>query len=106
MQSAPQHEHPGSAVPETADQHGEEQAEEGAPFAVAVATQRDVQVVAQPGGEGDVPAPPEIREAPRAVGIAEVVRELEAEAEREADGAQRVAGEVTVDLAGETQHRA
>ena len=43
----------------------------------AIAAERDVQVVPQKGAQGDVPAPPEIRDAVRPVGRIEVLDELD-----------------------------
>ena len=47
--------------------------------AVAVAAERDVQVVAQPARERDVPATPEVLDGARRVGRVEVHGDLEAE---------------------------
>src|SRR5690606_22181186 len=52
---APQHEGPGRAVPQAAEHHREHQIRVGPTRTEAIASQRDVQVVAQPGRERDVP---------------------------------------------------
>ena len=68
---------------------------------MAVATERDVEVVAQPGGKGDVPATPEVGETNRRVGEAEVVRHRKTQTQRRPDRRGRVAGEVAKDLSAE-----
>ena len=70
----------------------------GPPRARAVPAQRQVQVVPEPAGERDVPAPPELGDRPRDVRVVEVLQEVEAEHPCQADGHVRVAGEVEVDL--------
>jgi hypothetical protein len=72
---------------------------------VAIAPQGDIDVVAQPGGEGDVPAAPEVSEADGCIGKAEVVRESKAQTEGRSDRGDRVAGEVAEDLSTEGQRR-
>ena len=103
VQSAPDHEGPVRAVPQAAEQHGQHQVDVGARCAAAIAAERHVEIVAQPGRQRDVPAPPEIGEADRRVRHAEVVRQAETEAQRGADRDGRVAREVAEDLAGECE---
>jgi len=79
VNAAPDDEGPGRAVPQAAEQHGEEEIHVCAGVAQAVAAERDVQVVAQPGGERDVPAPPELARVAREVGLLEVEGQLVAE---------------------------
>ena len=64
----------------------------------AVAAERDVEVVAEPGRQRHVPAAPELLHRVGDVGPAEVLREAEAEHPAEADRHVGVAGEVEVDL--------
>ncbi len=66
--------------------------------ALAVAAERDVEVVAQPARQRHVPAPPEVLERHRGIRRVEVLRELEAEQQRDADRDVRVAAEVGEDL--------
>ena len=102
VQSAPDDKRPGGAVPQAAEQHRQHQVDVGAARALAVAAQRHVEVVAQPGRQRDVPASPEVREADRRVRIAEVVDQRDAEHQRRADRRRRVAGEVAEDLSRRT----
>jgi hypothetical protein len=92
-------------VPEAADEHGGHQGEVGAYVSVAIAAEGNVDIVAEPGGESDVPAAPEVGEADGRVGKAEIVRESKPQAQGGADGGDGVAGEVAEDLPAEGQGR-
>src|SRR5436189_4775303 len=85
-------------MPETSQQHRQEEIRVGAEFALPVTTQTDVEVVAQPGGEADVPAAPEIARVERGVGQVEIDHNVEAQHARQSARQVRVTGEVTVDL--------
>ena len=52
-----------------------------------------------------MPAPPELRDAPRDVGVIEILQKVEAEHSPEADGHIGIGGEIEVDLEG-VRHRA
>ncbi len=106
MQAAPEHEAPIRAVPEASEQHGEAKIRVSARDAAAISAQRDIEIVAQPGGERDVPALPEVGESRRCVRVAKVIRQGEAEAHGDADRARRIAGEVAKDLAREGERAA
>ena len=60
MQRAPNYESPRCSVPQAAEQHRQHEIDVRPSRAAAVATERDVQIVAQPGAEADVPPLPEI----------------------------------------------
>ena len=98
VQEAPEDERPAGAVPEPAEHHGEHQVHVGARAALAVAAERDVQVVAQPARQRHVPAAPELLHRARRVRRVEVVRQLEPQQQRDADGDVGVGAEVAVDL--------
>src|SRR5438105_3309214 len=101
VQPAPGDEGPVGPVPEAPEQHGRHERRVGAARAVAIAPERNVEIVAQPRGQRDVPAAPEIREADRRIREAEVVRHGEPETQRRTYRGRRVAGEVAEDLAAE-----
>ena len=90
-------------MPQTAHSHGDEIVHIGAHGAAAVAAQRYVEIVAEPGGEGDVPAVPELAQVERLVGISEVLFQLESHQGGDADAQVAVAGEVAVNLQGIAQ---
>ena len=100
MDGAPEDEVEGCAVPKSSQQHGGEQVDVLPEFAVAVAAKRDIEVVLEPGGEADVPAPPELGDGCGLVGAVEVLRKVEAEQEGYAYCHVGVAREVAVDLQG------
>jgi len=91
VQRAPEDEADGGAVPQSAQQHRDEQVAVGAQFAFAVAAQRNVEVVAQPCGERDMPPPPEFGDGGRLVGGVEVLGEPESQQQGDADGHVRIA---------------
>lgn len=91
---------PLSTMPEAADDHDGHQVGVGAGGAEAVASERDVEVIAKKRGKGDVPAAPEFGDAGRFVGGVEVLDEVEAEEFGEPDGHVRVGREVEIDLEG------
>ena len=95
---APQHEFPLGAVPQAAQEHRQPEIQIGAPGAVPAAAQRNVQVVAEPGRQTDVPAPPEVARVQRDVRPVEVERDFIAQQQRRADGDVRIAGKIAVDL--------
>ena len=100
VRRTPEHEGPGRAVPESAQEKGEEKVRQHSGEAFAVAAQRNVQIVAQPTGQGDVPATPEVLNVGGLVGRVEVLRQVNVEEERAADGHVAVSGKVEVQLQG------
>src|SRR3546814_8661855 len=69
---APDEERPVRAMPETAEQHRQEQIAIGLGGAAAIAAERDVEIVAQPTRQAHVPAPPELGDALADVRLVEV----------------------------------
>src|SRR5690554_4264589 len=100
MERAPEHECPCRAMPDAAEKHGEEEIAIGLHLAAAIATQWYIEIVAEPGGERDVPAPPEILKARRTVGLVEVIEKAIAKQRRNADGNVAIARQVAIDLHG------
>ena len=61
MEQPPQDKMPGGSVPQAGKRHNQEQAAKAHKSAASCAfDQRYIEVVAKPGGEGDVPATPEL----------------------------------------------
>ena len=60
MESAPDDERPARAMPKAAEQHGGDQIEVASHGPFSVATQGNIEVVAQKTGQGYVPAPPKV----------------------------------------------
>src|SRR5436853_7697244 len=67
VHSPPDDEVPRRAMPEPTEEHGEDQVNVSAAESAPVSAQGDVKILAQPGGERDVPAPPEIGDRFRAI---------------------------------------
>ena len=95
---APQHVVPAGAVPEAREHERRHDVRELAAEAFARAAQRDVDVVAEPRGQRDVPAAPEVLGAARQVRMVEIDHQLEAEPARRAARDIAVGREVRVDL--------
>ncbi len=104
VDNAPEHEHEGGSVPQSCHSHRQQTVEVGAQTVVAVASERNVQVVAEPCGERDVPSAPELREVGRLVRKTEVVLQTYSQQCRQSDAYVAVAGEVAIDLHGVAQH--
>ncbi len=81
-------------MPETAQHHRGQQIESAAH---AVAAERDVDVVADPGAQAHVPAPPELLQVRRPVRPVEVLRHAQIHRLRQADRHVAVAREIVVD---------
>ena len=98
MDAAPKQEVPARAVPEAANQHDRRKVDVCADAALAVAAEGNIQVIAEPGGERQVPPPPEFCDGLRAVRRIEVLCEHESEHQAETDRHVRVTAEVEVNL--------
>ncbi len=64
------------------------------------AAQGDIHIIPEPGAQGHMPAPPELRGAAGEEGIIEVFQQVKAEDPAQADGHIAVAGEIKVNLQG------
>src|ERR1039457_1541794 len=88
-------------MPETSQEHDDHEIDCGPDPSNPVTAERKVEVIPQGGGKGNGPGLPEIRETDGRIGKPEIVFQMEAEAERRADRAGGIAGEVEKDLSGE-----
>ena len=100
VQGAPEDEVPGRAVPDTADHHGEEKVAKVPRLAHPAAAQGDIEVIPEPGTQGDMPSPPEIADAGGKVGGVEVFQQADAQQLGKAQGHAGVAAEIQIDLQG------
>ena len=89
-------------MPNACSCHGDNQVAAGAAYAVTVAAKRDVEIVAEPSGERDVPSMPELREVAAVIGEGKVLAQTDAEHCCNADADVAVAAEIQIDLHGET----
>ena len=93
---------PRGPVPQTTEDHRDEDVDQGPPFTHPVPAQRDVQVVAQPPGERHVPATPEVLDR-RAWPVGRSSSGTETEQLRGPDRDVGVAAEVRVDHASRSR---
>ena len=100
MPQAPQHKGPVGPMPKACGEKDDEFIEIGAGRSLPVAPQWDVQIVPEPGAEGDVPPPPELLDGLGGIGQVEVLQKPEAEHPAQADGHVAVTAEVEIDLQG------
>ncbi len=103
---APQDEVPRRAMPQTAEDHCQQQIAVRPERAVAIAAEREVQVAAQPVRQADVPPAPEVLWTDGEVRQVEIQRQLEAHQLCHAAGDVRVAGEIAIDLERKRDGRA
>ena len=85
-------------MPQAGAEEDEQTVQGGAAPAAAAAAEGKVQVLPEPGGEGDMPLSPEVTNGSRRIGKEKVLPDGEAEHPSHADGHVAVAGEVKVDL--------
>ena len=100
VHAAPEHEVEARTVPKPAEEHGDDEVHVLPNLSLAVAAKRNVDVVAYPGRERDVPAAPKVGDAGAAVGGVEVDGEVETQQQGNAYGHVAVAAEVTIYLHG------
>ena len=101
VQKTPQDKIPRRAVPQAGREPDEQDIQQlpGAPLPVSA--KRDIEIIAEPRAERNMPAPPEFRDAARQIGVLEVLRKPESKNPAKADGHVAVAREIIVDLQGE-----
>ena len=92
-------------MPQAGDQERDQQVQPPPAFALAVAAEGNIQVVAEPGGQRDVPARPEVADARRQIRRVEVLHQVETEDLRRADRDHGIAAEIAVDLQRKGQSR-
>ena len=101
MHRSPEHEGPHRSMPQPRDKHGEHHVQVSAKLAVTIPTQRNVDIVAKPSRQTDVPPLPEITQPGRQVRVVEI--QHQADAKQPADPASHIgiAAEIKIDLPGE-----
>ena len=95
---SPQHKVPICPVPESCCKPDDQNVEKLPPLPLPVAAERDIEIVAEPTAERNVPPPPEFRDARCDIRIVEILREPEAENAPQANGHVAVAGKVIINL--------
>ena len=103
VQGPPEEEGQPGPVPDTADQHGQQQIGVLPHPAVTAAAQGLVQAVMQPAAQGHVPAAPEVHDTRGLVGRGKILRQAQAQHEGGPHGHVRITGKVEIDLEGVAQ---
>src|SRR5699024_5824159 len=103
---APEEEGPPGPVPDAGEHPDDHQVPGQLDLGAAAAAQGNIDVVPEPGAEGDMPAPPELGDAPGDIGVVEIDHKVKAQHGAQAPGHIGVAAEVDVDLQGVGQNAA
>ncbi len=98
---SPSNERPVRPVPKSADEENNQSVAHNLPLAAPAAAERDVDVVAKPGGERNMPSAPELCHIAREIREGEVSHQPKAEQPCRPDCNIGVSREVSVDLEGE-----
>ena len=85
-------------MPEAGGRPHDQYVDEPARPALSIAAQRDIEIIAEPRAQRDMPAPPEIGDAARHIGIVEIAHEFKPEHAPQPHGHIGIAGKVKIDL--------
>ena len=99
---SPCHEVPRSTMPQSAHKHRQNQIDVSHELALAVSAKRDVDIIAQPTRQRDVPSVPELGNRRTLVRAVEVLRKVKSEQKSNSDSHIAVARKVAVNLKGKT----
>src|SRR5258708_3530681 len=100
MDRAKDDKRPICAMPETGENHSDEEISRGFPLAMCTSAERNVQIIAKPGAQADVPAAPEILKTIGEEGLAEIDHEMEAQQLSASARDIAVTAEVSINLPG------
>src|SRR5437016_128016 len=103
MVNAPEEEVPGGAVPEATESESQQPITDFAIDAVAAAANGNVDIIAYPRAQGDMPTMPEIGKVHGQVRPVEIGRELHSERPCQTDRHVAVAAEIQEDAEAECQ---
>ena len=92
---------PGGSVPQAAQDHRDHQVAVGQQLVAPASSQRNVEVIAKPAGEADVPATPELTRIRGEIRLVEIEHQVDAHQLRDSAGDVGVAGKIAVNLHGE-----
>ena len=85
-------------MPDTGQEEYDEEIDISSDLSLTVTTQGNVDIITEPGTQGDVPSSPEFTDTVATVRIVEVLLELETEHLAETDRHIRITREIKVDL--------
>lgn len=98
MVETPKEESPVGAMPKTADEKDDEGVAEDFALRDTATAEGDIDIVAEPGGEGDVPTAPEFGDVATEIGYVEIATQLKTKEFGTAYGTIAIAREIAVDL--------
>src|SRR5438552_4902272 len=104
VKSAPNNECPIRAMPKASEQHREQEIAVCLSFPMPTATQWDIQVVAQPGTQADVPPAPEILDGFGKIRLPEIDHKMETKQLRASACNAAVPAEITINLPRKSVH--
>lgn len=96
IQKPPHHIGEAGTMPQAACEEHDDLVQILAEFTLSVAAEGNVQIIAEPVGEADMPAPPQFGKAVRGQRAAEIFHQADAEHLARADGDIRTGGKITV----------
>jgi hypothetical protein len=105
MQPSPYHKGPVGPMPDTAQQKYEKDGTTPSGQAGPVAAQRNVQIIPEPGGQGNMPAGPKFTNIPGKVREVKIPHQPEPHYAGSPTGNIRIGGKVTIDLEGKEKNR-
>ena len=98
VQAAPCDERPCRSMPRPRNQHRDDHVEPTAQFSATTAAHGDIDVVAEPCGQADMPPPPEVADIDGYIRIVEIQHATEAHTARDAARHVAVSGKIEIDL--------
>ena len=98
---APDHKGRFRSVPQSADQKDDQLIAIFPGRSLSAASQGDIQIVLEPGGQGDMPSAPELAHRPGQIGSGEILHQPDPQNLCRAHGDDRVPVKIAVDLKGE-----
>ena len=104
MKRTPNHEVPGSTVPETRNQENQPEVKIQPPDRHPVTTQRNVKVIAHPAPQRNMPATPELTDILRNIRIIKILQKVKTDHPAKPDGHIGITGKIVIDLEGIGQH--
>ena len=94
----PSYKRPTGSVPKARQKKDDKSVADDFPFPDARAAKRNIDIIAKPSGEGNVPTTPELGYVTREIRVVEVAHQFDAKEFGGTDGYVRIAGEVSVNL--------
>ena len=101
VQESPNYKIPRGAVPQSTDSKYNDDIDIRSDFSFPIASKREIEIVAEPVGERDMPSCPKILEGSRQIRFVEISAQFEPEQTGCADGDLRIGRKVKVELEGE-----